>query len=590
MRPVYLHFLGHSYDFGLFSIQRVAAVNDMRKNTGRGVPPEGMQAGAPRGMRDGAPAPYGAHGRHAAFAQEGPGATEAMPSVPPKGVEGGFARGGSASRYAAGMEPAAYRPDAGRAPRKKAKVAAVTAGAVVLLLVCVYVAGAVAFMGRFYPDTVLGSLDVSLKSADEAAAMLAEAERDYTLRITGQGLDFSVTSEQAGVGVDARSIVEAALGDANPWLWPVQAFASHDESDRLKAASDSTELSAVVAEAVDAFNASATPASDAHVAFDDASGAYVVAKEVYGTQISPDAVAEAASTAIASMQDTAVLGEDVLIKPSVLSDDARLAAAAEKANVMIGCDVVLTASTNGAEISELDGSVISGWISFDENLEPSLDEGAMDAWAQNLAASLDTVGTARSYTRPDGKQVSASGGDYGWKVDSAALISSVKDAVANGTVGELQVPCSSTGNGYTASGQDWGAYCDVDLTEQHAYYYDASGELLWDSGIVSGKPNGEDDTPTGVYYLKNLQTDVSLKGPIDPETNEPEWDSPVDYWMPFVGNMVGLHDAPWQPSSVFGNAEAYKTYGSHGCVNLPSDKAAALFGIIQIGDPVIVHW
>ena len=100
----------------------------MRKNTGRGVPPEGMQAGAPRSMSDGVPAPYGAHGRHAAFAQEGPGATEAMPSVPPKGVEGGFARGGSAPRYAAGMEPAAYRPDAGRAPRKKAKVAAVTAG------------------------------------------------------------------------------------------------------------------------------------------------------------------------------------------------------------------------------------------------------------------------------------------------------------------------------------------------------------------------------------------------------------------------------------------------------------------------------
>ena len=55
-------------------------------------------------------------------------------------------------------------------------------------------------------------------------------------------------------------------------------------------------------------------------------------------------------------------------------------------------------------------------------------------------------------------------------------------------------------------------------------------------------------------------------------------------------NLVGLHDASWQPSSVFSNPDAYKTYGSHGCVNLPTDKAAEIYGIIQNGDPVIVHW
>ncbi len=41
---------------------------------------------------------------------------------------------------------------------------------------------------------------------------------------------------------------------------------------------------------------------------------------------------------------------------------------------------------------------------------------------------------------------------------------------------------------------------------------------------------------------------------------------------------------------VFSNPDAYKTYGSHGCVNLPTDKAAEIYGIIQNGDPVIVHW
>lgn len=524
-------------------------------------------------------------GAHARLPQTpGPASTSVMP------IDASRAAHGAHRQPAMPVSDSAYDGFARSRKSNAGKAIGITVGAVVLLAVVVYIAGAVVFMGRFYPNTSMGELDLSFKSADEAAALLAEAESDYTLRVEGQGLGFSISSEQAGVGVDARSIVDAALGDSDPWKWPLRIIGSHDETERMVAGSDAEALSAAVHEAVDAFNETAEPSADAYVAFDDEKGAYAVHEEVRGSQVSADEVIARVSEAVASMQDAVTLDAGVLIEPAVLSDDERLASAADKANVMIGCDVVLKSSTDGTEISELDGSVISQWIAFDENLEPVLDAKALDAWAQELAASLNTVGTVRSYTRPDGRHVEIGGGDYGWQVDSDALIAAVKDAVNSGTVGELNIPCSSTGNGYTAPGQDWSAYCDIDLAEQHAYYYDASGALLWDAPIVSGKPNGEDDTPTGVYYLKNLQQGVSLKGPIDPETNKPEWDSPVDYWMPFVGNMVGLHDAPWQPSSVFGNAEAYKTYGSHGCVNLSPDKAGELFGVIQIGDAVIVHW
>ena len=30
-------------------------------------------------------------------------------------------------------------------------------------------------------------------------------------------------------------------------------------------------------------------------------------------------------------------------------------------------------------------------------------------------------------------------------------------------------------------------------------------------------------------------------------------------------------------------------YGSHGCVNLPSDKAAELYDLMQLADVVVVH-
>jgi erfK/ybiS/ycfS/ynhG family protein len=59
----------------------------------------------------------------------------------------------------------------------------------------------------------------------------------------------------------------------------------------------------------------------------------------------------------------------------------------------------------------------------------------------------------------------------------------------------------------------------------------------------------------------------------------------VSYWMPFNGN-IGLHDATWR--SKFGG-NIYVKNGSHGCINLPKNKAAELFAKIQKGCPVVVH-
>ena len=59
--------------------------------------------------------------------------------------------------------------------------------------------------------------------------------------------------------------------------------------------------------------------------------------------------------------------------------------------------------------------------------------------------------------------------------------------------------------------------------------------------------------------------------------------------MPFIGNAVGFHDAPWQSSAAFADPAGYTYTGSHGCINLPPDKAKDLFGILKVGDAVVVH-
>ena len=57
--------------------------------------------------------------------------------------------------------------------------------------------------------------------------------------------------------------------------------------------------------------------------------------------------------------------------------------------------------------------------------------------------------------------------------------------------------------------------------------------------------------------------------------------------MPFAYN-VGFHDASWRHGRFGGNI--YKTSGSHGCINMPEDKAAKLYELVAVDTPVIAYY
>lgn len=62
---------------------------------------------------------------------------------------------------------------------------------------------------------------------------------------------------------------------------------------------------------------------------------------------------------------------------------------------------------------------------------------------------------------------------------------------------------------------------------------------------------------------------------------------PVTYWMPFNGG-IGFHDASWQP--YFGGNRFREGGGSHGCINLPADKAAELYNRIDESVPIVCFY
>ncbi len=465
------------------------------------------------------------------------------------------------------------------------KIAGIVLAVLVGLLLVVYLAGGIYFSGRFMPNTTLGEHDVSLKTASEVQDYLSAELSNYVVSVSGQGFSMKLSASDAGITMDSKGITESMLADTNPWLWPFEIMGSHDETEKLAASYNESGLDTAVRTAVEEFNATAVQPTDATIAFSTSAAAYTVQSEAVGTALDADAVVEAVDEAVISLQPTAKLTEDALLQPAVLSTNASLKSAADSANQMIKANMQLV--MGGTVVGSVTPELVSSWIRLGDDLSATLDESALTAWVDNLATSCSTVGTSRTYTRSDGKVVTVSGGVYGWSVDRDALLTTVKDGVSAGTVATVDVPCTTTGTAFNGAGaRDWSArYCDIDLSEQHVRFYDESGTLIWESDCISGIPDGTHDTPTGIYWVNQKASPSKLTGY---ENGKKIYESTVQYWMPFVGNTIGLHDADWQPS--FGGTMYQEGYGSHGCVNLPPALAASLYSIIQSGDVVVCHW
>lgn len=150
------------------------------------------------------------------------------------------------------------------------------------------------------------------------------------------------------------------------------------------------------------------------------------------------------------------------------------------------------------------------------------------------------------------------------KVGDYVLKYSVKDTSNNETVKEINVHVQEKRKN---------AKVVVSISSQTLYYYE-KGQVVLSSPVVTGLNNA---TPKGTYKLLGKARNVTLVGE--------NYESHVRYWMPFIGRSYGLHDASWR--SNFGG-QIYKTNGSHGCVNLPTNKAAQLYDLIEVGTPVII--
>ena len=455
----------------------------------------------------------------------------------------------------------------------------IIAGSIIGALVVIYLGIAAFFMSHFLVNTSINGKDFSGKTVADVEAYLKEQVADYELTILEQNnVSDVITGSEISLAYKENSRVQDALENQRQLLWLISLFSESDTDITIEVEYDEAalegkiqNLQAVTAEQVD-------PVA-AHPEYDGNS--FVVAEEQYGTTVDMETLTAKIKEHITEFDTTLdMMDEECYVMPAYTSDSPEVQAACDEMNEYLKASITYPMD----EDVVVDKDLISKWVTYDDDMKVAFNEDAVREWMREFGKKYDTLGTTRTISTPTGKTAEVSGGTYGWSVDEETETKNLINSIKNGEVAERAPAYKQTAASHGA--QDWGStYIEVDIAAQHMWYI-VDGAVGMESDVVTGLPADGRDTPTGVYSILYTERDSTLKGETDPETGKPSYETPVAFWMPFTWQGHGFHDATWQSS--FGGSR-YQTNGSHGCVNMPYDKAEQLFNMISAGTPVIIH-
>lgn len=296
---------------------------------------------------------------------------------------------------------------------------------------------------------------------------------------------------------------------------------------------------------------------------------YVVRKEIYGTEIDKDILYTNIVNAIKSKQATINLNSVKCYKdPRYTSTSQEVINAQNTVNKYVSTKISYNYGADGT----LDGSTIKDWIYINGEFNITILEGKVREYVDSIA---DKYRSSLGYSIPVS---GGNGNNHSWLVDREAETSALIKNIENGDV--LSKNPAFVQNSYADYFSSLGdTFVEVDMADQYLWFY-KNGYVVAEGDIVTGNMSEDGcQTPAGVYSLNSRQKDAVLVGP--------NYQSPVSFWMPFIANSIGLHDASWR--STFGGS-IYKTNGSHGCVNLPYSLAQQIYDNISVGTPVICYY
>lgn len=464
---------------------------------------------------------------------------------------------------------------------KRMKMMLIICGSILGVFALIYLAGAAYFIGHFYINTRINGKDFSGKSAAAVHEYMKEQVKGYELTIIEQDQESDVIKgSDISLVYKENSDVKNALKSQNPLLWPKSLFSRSAAEVSVDVDYDEAALDQHI-QSIKAVTREQTDPVSAYPKFDG--NAFVAAPETYGTKVDMEMLDQKISEYISEFKsELNMMDEKCYAMPQYTSKSKEVQEACDKMNEYLKAKITYKMDKDVV----VDKELISTWLTYNDKMEVSLDESKVKDWLREFGKTYDTVKKKRSITTPTGKTAEVSGGTYGWSVDEKEEAKALIESVKKGEVTEKEPVYEQ--KAASRGAQDWGdTYLEVDISEQHMWYI-VDGAVALETDVVTGMGTDPDRvTPTGVYSIIEMMKDKILTGDPDPVTGEPIYRTHVSYWMRITWTGIGFHDAIWQSS--FGGSRYMTDAGSHGCINMPLDKAADLYSMLEMDTPAIIH-
>ena len=465
-----------------------------------------------------------------------------------------------------------------KATKRKKRIWVVVLVIVLVLLAVGYGFGVYHFARRLLPGTRIGRLDISGLTPEQAVASLKNETESYSCEIKLNELDASIEGKAISLERDEEGMVNKALAQQSAIIWPVSLIPHPAVEVDQGVKYDQDALKSEVTRVIDERNTQSLSADSVFIEYDDSQGLYTIKGTVSGTVADASVVYDATRQKVDAFEKVCEPDAKKALRSANIDDLPKYRYTVEWANRVRTNDISII--SNGEEKIKSEASQNAEWVSVGDGPSVVVDQQAVREWAESKVA--DAVFYQENWINH--------------MLDVDAFVSELSKRLATGVVDPIEAPMyeemspegESRDKAYKRGNWDssMGRYIDVDLEAQFARLFDEKGEVIWESAIVSGDTSAGHSTVTGNFQIQSKQTNATLVGLDYNGDGAPDYSSNVAYWMPFHGGY-GLHDATWRVS--FGG-ETYSYDGSHGCVNLPYEKAEELFNMVSVGEQVYVHW
>ncbi|GAC1332264.1 MAG: hypothetical protein NVSMB17_11170 [Candidatus Dormibacteria bacterium] len=164
---------------------------------------------------------------------------------------------------------------------------------------------------------------------------------------------------------------------------------------------------------------------------------------------------------------------------------------------------------------------------------------------------------------------SLGGGDYEQVTRGAATVLVRNDAFHNALAAAMP-----------------GKVVKMSLTDQHLWAYE-KGKLVYETLITTGRPQLPTDTGPMAVLWKTSPWKMHSPWPRSSQWWYPDTNVRKVVWFTATGE--GMHDANWEPDSMYGpGSQNNQAIASHGCVHMPGTTVDWMYDWATVGTPVIV--